>query len=415
MRRRVYGGFTNLMSLIQNTAITAQDSPSIDSFGRWRTSETGQRFDCEFLYDKQPALFDEITTGAGTVTHNATSRDLTLAVVNHGNGSSAHMVQHWHNPYTPGNSQLIDITGTLDAGDIGTGTAAIVLRNGITGTETVINQLDWNQPNLDVDWTTSQILQIDFQSLKVGRIRVNLVRDGLPVHLHAIRNDNLRIDGFWQYAALPTFWRIYNTGGATVAEMGYGDENNGIFMRYTIATANALAKVQAICVTVKSEGGAALLDMPGFERAADRGTTAKTISTTLVPVLSIRPSATFKGIVNRSLIVPEKFGITTDNAIRYEWILNPATLTGASWVAVNSATSAVEVDIAATAFTGGTVVDSDYVATSTNTRAGAQGLLGRAPLSLGNTGTADVLVLAMVRTGTTNASVLAGVVWKEIR
>jgi len=395
--------------------ISVNDSFSIDAFGRWRTSGTGQRFDCEFLYDRQPSLFDQITAGAGTITHNAASRDVTLAVVNATNGSEAHFPQHWHNPYTPGNSQLIDITGTLDAGNIGGGTAAIVLRNGITATETVINQADWDAPNLDVDWTTSQILQIDFQSLKVGRLRINLVREGLPTQVHKIVNDNLRIEGYWQYAALPTFWRIYNAGGATIAEMGYADASNGIFMRYTIPTANASAKVQAICVTVKSEGGAPLLDMPGFQRSADTGVTAKTVSTTLIPVLSIRPSATFNGIVNRSLIVPEKFGIATDNAIRYVWVLNPATLTGASWAAVNAATSAVEVDIAATAFTGGTVVDSDYVATQNNTRAGSQGLLGRAPLSLGNTGTADILTLAMVRTGTTNASVLASVEWKEIR
>jgi hypothetical protein len=359
-------------------------------------------------------LFDQITAGAGTITHNATSRDVTLAVVNATNGSSAHMVQHWHNPYTPGNSQLIDITGTLDAGNIGTGTAAIVLRNGITSTETVINQADWDAPNLDVDWTTSQILQIDFQSLKVGRLRINLVREGLPVQVHKIVNDNIRIEGYWQYAALPTFWRIYNAGGATIAEMGYGDANNGIFLRYTIATANASAKVQAICVTVKSEGGAPLLDMPGFQRSADRGVTLKTISTTLIPVLSIRPSATFNSIANRSLIVPENFEVVTDNTVRYVWILNP-TLTGASWTAVNTATSAVEFDIAATATTGGYIIASGYIATTRNTYTGGQGFLGRAPLSLGNTGTADILTLAMVRALTTNAEILASVGWKEIR
>ena len=251
---------------------------SFDAFGRLRTSATGQRFDSEFLYDKQPALFDEVVAGAGTVTHNATSRDLTLAVVNTTNGSSAQIVQHWHNPYTPGNSQLIDITGALDAAGIGGGTASIVLRDGITSTETIVNQADWDAPNLDVDWTKSQIFQFDFQSLKVGTVRINMVRNGAEINVHSINNDNVRIAGYWQYASLPTFWRIYNAGGSTIAEIGYADTNNGIFMRYTIPTANATATMRAICVTVKSEGGAALLDMPGFQRSADRGVTLKRLA-----------------------------------------------------------------------------------------------------------------------------------------
>lgn len=399
--------------IVHRNEMRGSDSFSIDAFGRWRTSGKGERFSAEFLYDKQPELFDEIVTGAGTITHNASSRDVTLAVVSADDGSGAHFPQHWHNPYTPVNSQLVDMTGTLDAAGIGGGTAAIVLRNGITATETVIEQADWESPNLDIDWATSQIFQIDFQSLKVGRLRMSLVRGGLPALVHVITNDNIRVEGYWQYAALPAFWRIYNSGGMTISEIGYADDSNGIFFRYTLP-ANALAKVQAICVGIISEGGVALLDMPGFQRTADRGVTPVAVSTTLVPVISIRPSATFNSIVNRSLVIPEGFDIATDNAVRYVWLLNP-TLTDASWASVNPLTSAVDVDIAATAVTGGHAIASGYVSTGRNTESGSQGLLGRAPLSLGNTGSADILTLAMVRTLTTDADVLASVHWKEIR
>jgi hypothetical protein len=41
----------------------------VDAFGRQRVSDTGQRLDVEFLYDKQRNFFDEITSN-GTVTFN---------------------------------------------------------------------------------------------------------------------------------------------------------------------------------------------------------------------------------------------------------------------------------------------------------------------------------------------------------
>lgn len=395
-------------------AVRAGDSPSVDAFGRWRTSGTGQRFDVEFIYGKQPNLFDEVTAGSGTATHDSTARDVVLAVGDTTNGTEASIHQHWHNPYTPGNSQLIDMTGTLDGAAIGGGSASIFLKDGITGTETEIDQTNWNGDTVaDVDWSTSQIFSVDFQSLKVGRLRFNLIRNGEPVLLHEIFNDNQRAKGFWQYPSLPITWRIYNDGGETISEMGYFDHGNGFGVRYRM-TANASASLRAICATVKSEGGKDLFDMPGFKRSVDMGVTTKTVSTTLVPLLTIRPATTFNSIMNFALGIPDFYTVQTDNGIRLALIKN-GNLTGASFAAVNATQSMMEYDVTASAISGGIVLDSDYIGTGTANRTTArEGFLGRSVLAYGMNGVQDTLSICAVRTAASNAAVLAGIEWREI-
>ena len=399
------------MSNFKNINIKAQDSASIDAFGRWRVSQTDQRFDSEFIYDKQPLLFDEALVGTGTATHNSATRDITLANASVVDGDGAKMIQKWHNPYTPGNSQLVDVTGTLNESNIASGTASVFVRN--NGTDTVIDQSSWNGTNVDdVNWNFSQIFQMDFQSLKVGRIRFNLVRDGSPVTIHEINNDNIRAGGYWQYPAQPVQWNIRNTATETIMEMGYFGTDNGIGFRYSVPI-NTTAKMRAICSTVKSEGGGHVFDMAGFHFSADTGITAKTVATTKIPILSIRVKTTFNSLTNHSLVIPQGFDISTDNPIKYELLLNP-TLTGAVYSDVDTE-SGVELDTTATAVSGGAVVDSGYVSTSKNTSGGSKGLLGRTIMSKGHNGTPDVLTLVAVRTGGTSGDTLASIKFKEIR
>lgn len=384
-----------------------------DGFGRIRTSGTGQRLDVEFIYGKQSDFFDEITNN-GTVTHNPNSRDLTLALADAVDGSYALMRSH-PVPYTPGNSQLEDITGVLDLSEIGNGAAQVFLRSSVSGSvdEHVVDQSAWSKDRSSyIDWTKSHIFQMDFQSLKVGRIRFNMVRDGLPVCVHEIFNDNRINTGYWQMPSLPAYWRIYNDATYTYMECGYGDEANAIGFRYRIA-ANASATMSAICVTVKSEGGQDLVDMGGLPRVADNGVTSVTASATLVPILSVRPMATFNGFANLGIAIPIDVDVETNNPIRLV-VLHDAVLTGASWNAV--AESIMEFDVASTAITGGHEVDAGYVSSAAKNRATSAGsILGKTVLWARNNGLTGILTIAAVRTGATDADVLAALKWKEIR
>ena len=123
-----------------------------DAFGRLRVSGTGNRLDVEFLYDKQPNYFDE-TTNNGTVTHNANSRDITLSLGDANNGSFAKMASY-PVPYTPGNSQLVEITGVLDNAALGGGTAEVFLRSSVSGSAVTktVTQSKWAEFKSGIEW-----------------------------------------------------------------------------------------------------------------------------------------------------------------------------------------------------------------------------------------------------------------------
>lgn len=395
------------------------DTASTDAFGRLRTSSPGERLDVEFIYNKQVDFFDEVTTN-GTVTHNANTRDLTLSLSDANNGSQAKMASH-PVPYTPGDGHLIELTAVLNDADLSGGTAELFLRTSISGsaTETVIPQSQWFANRDTMDWSDSHIFTIDFQSLKVGRLRYSFNQDGDDVRVWEIRNDNLRDSGYWQTPSLPAYYRLYTTGGFTYAEVGYGDENNAAGFRFKVA-ANASATMRAICCTVKSEAGRALRDMPGIPRATNMGVTAKTVSTTRVPVLSIRSLATFNSLPNLGLLIPKGLTVQASEAVRID-VISGGALTNASWADVSTNGSCAEVDTAATAITGGEVIASRYLYATTSGPASAQfvaaaeGLLGKAVLWDRKGSETGILTIAAVRTGGTDASVLASMDWEELR
>ena len=254
---------------------------------------------------------------------------------------------------------------------------------------------------------------MDFQSLRVGRIRFYLDREGELIQVHEIYNDNIRNTGYWQSPSLPAYWRVYNDATYTYMEIGYGDTSNAIGFRYRI-TKNALASMTAICGTVKSEGGKDLLEMQGYPQAVSREQSAKTISTTLVPLISIRSKSTFKSLDNNSITIPNSISIATDNPIRIV-VIHDCALTGASWADVETDHSPIEYDIAATALTNGHVLFEEYVSTSKNVESAVNSLLGKAVLWYRKGTQTGILTIAAIRTGTTNADVLAAIRWIDIR
>lgn len=400
------------MSLIN--AFTRKDDFFNDAFGRSRVSDPVTRFDVEFIYDKQPLLVDEVTSGGATATHNANPRDVTLAIVNTTNGTSGALYSHYDVPYTAGNSQLIDITGVLDFANLGSGTAYVFVRTKVSGSvaETTYDQSTWSNATSGVNWNYSHILMMDLQSLKVGRIRFFLVQNGLPVLLKEVYNDNVRNTGYWQRATLPLYWRIYNDATYTYMEMGYGDTENAIGIRYRI-TANASATMKAICGTVKSEGGKSILDLDGLPFGISNRVTPITVSTTLIPVVSIRMASTFNSITNRGLALIKGFSLSVDNPVNYRLLYRP-TLTGPSWTSVDT-NSFMEYDVTASAVSGGTLIDDDIVTTSKNVLASKLNTLGRVILSQGRTATSDILTIAAVRSGSINASTTGSLKWEEVR
>lgn len=393
------------------------DSSNLDSFSRLPVADPGERLDVEFIYNKQNDIFDEITAGAGTVTHNTSSRDLTLANNGDTAGDSAEMLSY-PVPYTPGNSQDIAITGVLNEADLSGGDIEVFLRSSVTGSvvEQVfsLNAGEFNGSDIsDVDFTKSQIFEISFQSLKVGAINFFLDRGGQRVKVHTITNDNKRKSGYWQHPSLPCGWRIYNDATYTYCEAVYGDDNNGIGYRFKVSK-NAAAQMRAICCTVKSGGGDDIQDIPGFSRVADMGVTSKTVSSTIIPLISIRPKSTFKGFDNYGLYLPKSFTVEVNNPVRLI-MYHDGTLTDEVWADVDADESGMEYDVTATAIADGHILFSDYLGAGKNTAVSAEGLLDRALLWNRQNGGTGIFTLAAVKSTATDADALAGVRWREIR
>ena len=94
-------------SHIQNVSIATQDSPALDAFGRFRTSQPFNTFDMQFNYGLQTLFFEESVTGGGDVTHIPASSAARLTT---GGTTDTHGVifqTKEYFRYQPGKSQFV--------------------------------------------------------------------------------------------------------------------------------------------------------------------------------------------------------------------------------------------------------------------------------------------------------------------
>ena len=328
---------------------------ALDAFGRARSSAPYTLFDSQNRYAKND-LWSETTATGGTVTYDANASTVELNVTT-SSGSEVVRQTYRSFSYQPGKSLLTFNTFVMPAASSGQririgyfntqngvflerdGTAVyIVRRTFVSGAavDTRVAQADWNGDKLNgtgdsgftLDLTKAQILWEDFEWLGVGSVRVGFVIDGQTIVCHTFQNANNLTSVYMTTAILPLRYEITNTGASTAATL------------------------KQICSTVISEGG--------YEKKVTldvaRMTTAKSVSTTIVPLASIRLASGRTGAV----VIPDGYSMLGSGAGgEFEVLLikNP-TLTGASWVASTSAN--VEQDISATALTGGIIVRSNF-------------------------------------------------------
>lgn len=377
---------------------------AIDAFGRARASQPYTLFDSQNRYAKND-LWSETTAGSATVTYDANASTVLLNVTS---ASGDEVVRQTYRSfaYQPGKSLLTLNTFVMPTaaanqririGYFGTQNGVFLERNGTTVNlvrrtyvsgsvvDNAVAQTDWNGDKLNgtgdsgftLDLTKAQIFWQDFEWLGVGSVRCGFVIDGQTIICHTFQNANNLTSVYMTTAILPLRYEITNTGASTAATL------------------------KQICSTVISEGG--------YEKkvplSVARMITANTsISTSFVPLVSIRLASGRTGAV----VVPDGYYVlpTAASATTFEIVLvkNP-TLTGASWTASSSAN--VEQDLSSTSYTGGTIIDAQYVLSSTQ----SQGVVSNNAtynwsLQLGATigGTSDIYtVAARVTSGTHTA------------
>lgn len=351
-----------------------------DAFGRLRVSNPVSLFDYAAQYTTGSTFWDTALVGTGSETHVPAQSSVRLGVTAASDSAVRQTRQYIR--YQPGRSQLVLMTGVLGARVSGvtrrigyfdadngifleqTGTDIyLVRRSKATGSvvEERVSRTDWNIEKIIFNEEKSIILVADLEWLGMGRIRMGLNIDGKTMYCHEFLNAG----------NLSTVW-------ATTANLPLRYEIS------TTATLDAEATLLCTCATVISEGG---FEESRGEPFAVKTNTAGVAVTTAVPLISIRPKATFNSIVNRSFILPTGIDTMARNKSAVFCVFYGATLTNASWTDVNTAVSAVEYDVSATAFTGGVCIGNIFVPASSSGVNRAPGaarisLTARLPLAL---------------------------------
>ena len=407
-------------AVVMSSDVASVTEFPLDAFGRVRVSDPVTIFDAAHQYNLNLLVWDTgLSLGTGAVTHLPLESAVALTTGGTASGARGVIQSRVYHRYQPGKSQLIMCTGAFGAevadvrkrygyfdADNGlffeqtSAGVGAVLRSRTTGSvvDTRIEQADWNLDPLDgtgpseitVDFEKAQIFLFDLEWLGVGRVRFGIVLGGAIIYVHEFDHINTLTGPYMVSANLPIRAEIENTG----------------------VTAGINTWKQ-ICASVISEGGQE--DDRAFLFSGGNGTTTVAV-TTRRPILTIRPKLLFNSLTNRGQVIPAEREIYTSASAEYELVLNGA-LTGASFASADD-DSVAELDVSATAISGGTVVKGGYVATSGPGQvrgAGRNGLLGRLALVLDATGAVpDTLsIVATSFSGTANMS--ATMAWREFR
>jgi len=356
-------------------SISYRDGANLDAFGRLRVSTPHTLFDShnEFGLDTyniwdatangtliSRGYNSSVSSGSNSVGPVNSDSRMCPVTVSATNGNYSILQSAYYSNYQPGKSHLIIVTGILAAG---AGYAAsFVVRSSVSGSivDNEIVQNNWNLDKLDgtgrsgltIDLTKMQILIIDAQMLYAGRIRFGFDIGGILVYAHEYLVANLLSERTMQIYDLPI--RVQGITGASSTSFlsGYFDAYNGCFLKTTRATLGGT--LQFSCSNVTSEGGE---ETKGLPRAVAQ--TTKIATTTRRPILSIRPKTTFNGYRNNTVITVKKAIIrSVGNDAFFEFVIG-GTLTGESFASIGTYSTA-EVDLSATAITGGIVVGSGF-------------------------------------------------------
>jgi hypothetical protein len=344
---------------------------NLDAFGRLRVSEPFTLFDSQNRYAEDDQ-FSSSTTGSGSSVTFATNESSVNMNVGTVSGGKTVRQTFRRMPYQPGKSMLILTTFCMNVAKAnlrqrvgyfdenngiyleqnGTSEPSFVVRTNTSGSPVNTNsasQSNWNGDKLDgtgpsgydLNLETVQIFWSDIEWLGVGNVRCGFVINGEFIICHTFQcaNQTGKTKVYMETAILPVRYEIENTD--------------------TTADASTLKQ---ICSTVISEGG---YQQTVQDTIARRTAILGTISTTFLPLVSIRLKSTAAGAVvllNRVNVLP-----TTNQS--YEiCIMKNSTLTGASWTSLSTN---MEYDVTATAMTTSVdgIYQNDYVTSSAQGRA----------------------------------------------
>ena len=401
---------------------------SADAFARLRISNPVTVFDMQKQYGSASMLFEDINAGTGATTHLPNESSVQLSTGGTASGAKCVRQTRQYFRYHPGKAQLILLSRTIGAAkaNVRQRVGYFDAQNGLFFEQTIVGisvtsrsytsggvvdtnvlQSSWNVDKLDgtgasgitLNTTNMNLYFINFQWLGTGNASLGIFYDGTPVICHTFQNSNVLTVPYMTTPNLPIRNEIENTGVAAT-----------------------LTTMKATCNSVISEGGNE--EGFGYDFTIGNGITTKA-ATTRRAIISIRPAATFNGIVTRGEIDLQAIDlIASSNSCYWEMVYNPTYTVGGgalTWTSVDS-NSMVEYcihsDANAGAFTNGIVTDAGFVVAGGSgvnafSSSAGTGISSRWPVVLDSTG-ANPRGFALVCTsftGTTNVS--GAIEWSE--
>ncbi len=340
----------------QSRAVSISNTGYYDAFGRLRVSNPITLFDSQNRYKQNEKFYSNVSNG-GSLTFSSSESIVNLNVTTTLDSFAASESKFVFN-YQPGKSLLILNTFIMNpssnglvqrVGYFGTDNGYFVELNGFTlalversrGTDTPVLQKNWNIDKLDgtgpskikIDITKAQIFFTDIEWLGVGSVRTGFIIDGKIIVCHIFHHANMVTSTYITTACLPIRYEIKNTDSVS-------------------------GTLKQICSSVISEGGYE----PKEQLFCAIGPTAGvTLSSTLIPVCTIRlVSGRLDAIVFLKQI---NVSVNTNNDLaQWRLVLN-GTLTGATFAYSTGGSTNIEVDTAATAISGGRVIETGFAQT----------------------------------------------------
>jgi len=415
------------MSILRKQLISADDSGSVDAFGRWRVSNLTTLFDSKQLHDKLPLFWDEdvVTSGGTTSVHSSTDAN-TVMTVGAASGDRVIRQTKMRFNYESGKSQLALFTFVLNnavantnkkIGYFNTSTTSpytanedglyleqdgttqnfVVAKNGTTNS---VAQANWNKDPFDgtgpsgitLDWTKTLILAIDFQWLGVGRVRFGFDINGTYYPAHEFNHAN----------------------SATSVYMSSPNHS----CRYEIRSTGGTASMRHICSSVATEGGDSSLGILFYGSTQGTHVDCNT-ENTLYAIVGIRLKADHLDSTVRFL----NMALQVQNGDIYgEWVLvlNPTVAGTFTYSDITDSCCQKATGATANTVTGGFQMSGGYTESSSGGKNGAGGsasaeIINALRLASKIDGTVDEIVLCFRPIGgSVNADVEGAVFWREL-
>lgn len=389
----------------------------VDSFGRQRISNPEMIFNNKQIFDNQPLYWNDVeVSGSGTSTsYSSNTASTTLSVSANTAGKRVRQTYMRFN-YQPSKSQLIFMTGVIKKSGGGTGivsrmgifddnngiflqrngnTVSFVVRSSTSGSPSDSNsatQANWNIDKMDgsglsginLDFSKSQILIIDFEWLGVGSVRVGFVVDGNVFYCHQFNHANLISGVYMSTPNLPIRYEIENSGSG------------------------AASSIECVCSAVISEGGKEDLATNLYISTGNTAITGTKNQNNAI--LGIRLKSAYAGctidIVNLAVLMA--------SADIYEWsiVLNPSIAGTFTYSDVTNSALQYAIGNGSTNIaSGGTLLAGGYG----NSKSEITGDQLKNLIKLGSSisGTMDTLVLCIYPLGANNVNCYAGINYRQ--